>query len=103
MVLKMFKETDWRKMHIFRLQAAVGKGLVSQALGKSQKGHGTEPAGLKGSWNICANWWTSWKLFFFLNLLHSDNVTGNESWLLQFLGHTILTLTVIILSCSVDT
>ena len=66
MVLKMFKETDWRKMHIFRLQAAVGKGLVSQALGKSQKGHGTEPAGLKGSWNICANWWTSWKLFFFL-------------------------------------
>ena len=32
MVLKMFKETDWRKMHIFRLQAAVGKGLVSQAL-----------------------------------------------------------------------
>ena len=42
----VWKETNWRKMHIFRLGAGEDKGLASQALGKGQKGHGTEPTGL---------------------------------------------------------
>lgn len=42
MVLKMFTETDWRKMHIFRLRLAVGKGLVSQALKQKEAWDGAK-------------------------------------------------------------
>ena len=84
----MLKETDWRKMHIFRLRSAVGKGLASQALGKSQKRHGTEPTGLNsrvhGTFVPVDGIRTSGLhgsrfCFVFFNLPHPDNDTGNES------------------------
>ena len=77
------KETDWRKMHIFRLRAAVGKGLASQALRKGQKGHGMEPTELNSRVHrtfVLVDG-TSWKPGFFGIFLftHPDNDIGNES------------------------
>ena len=49
MVFKMFKVIDWRKMHIFRLQVAVSKGLASQALKPKEAWDGANRDQLKGS------------------------------------------------------